>query len=166
MQSAKGQYTPERLTIGQIARLSGVTAKAIRYYESVGLLPPALRSGNGYRCYNQADVKRLALLRRLQLLGVSLETLKPLLAEDPDARCADVQQDVLRLIEVRMHTIDQEMMKLHLLHDQVECYHQRLLACYPGDQGSFYDCRDLSCLALPGETTYKEELHDALSNAR
>ncbi|GHO63026.1 hypothetical protein KSC_019180 [Ktedonobacter sp. SOSP1-52] len=46
----------ERLTIGQMAQRSGINAKAIRYYESIGLLPKAPRSANGYRSFCQADL--------------------------------------------------------------------------------------------------------------
>jgi hypothetical protein len=52
------------LTIGEAARLTGIGAKTIRFYEDIGLLPPARRSANRYRRYGQADVNRLVLLRR------------------------------------------------------------------------------------------------------
>jgi MerR family copper efflux transcriptional regulator len=153
------------LTIGQLAHLSGVNAKAIRYYESIGLLPLPRRSENGYRCYSQADVNRLTLLRRLRLLGVSLETLKPLLIEAPDRLCVEIQQKVLQLIGERMRAIDQEIRELHLLHRQVEHYHEQLLTCHPDAQESFGRCRDLSCLAFTSETTQQEEeRHAAVSN--
>lgn len=75
----------------------------------------AQRSENGYRCYNQADINRLVLLRRLRLLGVPLETLKPLLRDASDAQCLEVQQEVLQLIGERLVAIDQEMSELRLL---------------------------------------------------
>src|SRR5579872_4719389 len=56
----------ETLTIGQVARLTGVSAKTIRYYESVGLLPRPLRSANSYRRYGGADVNRILLLHCLR----------------------------------------------------------------------------------------------------
>ncbi|WP_236601565.1 MerR family DNA-binding transcriptional regulator [Ktedonobacter sp. SOSP1-52] len=155
----------ERLTIGQMAQRSGINAKAIRYYESIGLLPKAPRSANGYRSFCLADLNRLILLRRLRLLGVSLDRLAPLLRETTDAQCADVQQEVLHLIAERLAVIDEEMKELGLLREQVQAYHQHLFACHPASREAFQDCRDLSCLALSGETL-KEEVHDALSNAR
>ena len=69
----------KRLSIGQLARFTGIPAKAIRYYESVGIFPPPDRSENGYRRYDQADVNPLILLRRLRLLSVPLTTIRPLL---------------------------------------------------------------------------------------
>jgi MerR family copper efflux transcriptional regulator len=176
-QAGRTSREGERLTIGRLALLSGVSAKAIRYYESVGLLPPAKRSANGYRSYSRADLNRLILLRRLRLLGVSLEALKPLLEEAPHARCVEVQQETLRLIEERLRAIDQEIAELHLLRDQVEHYHkqllvcyqdaqEQLLACYPDAEESFGDCRDLSCLAGKSEAQRKEEMHVAVSSLR
>jgi DNA-binding transcriptional MerR regulator len=150
--TGEGQQGGERLTIGQVAQRTGVNAKAIRYYERIGLLPPAQRGENGYRRYSRADINRLILLRRLRLLGVSLDRLAPLLHDASDARCLDVQQEVLRLIGERVAAIDQEMMELRLLRDEVQDYHQRLLACRPVSQEIFQDCRDLSCLVFSGET--------------
>src|SRR5690348_824025 len=71
---------PEGLTtISQVAHLTGINAKAIRYYESIGLLPRPLRGENQYRRYSMVDVNRLNLLRRIRLLGVPLSTAKSLL---------------------------------------------------------------------------------------
>ena len=55
--STSGQQ--ESFTISQVASLTGITARAIRYYESIGLLPPPTRRPNQYRRYGMADVNRL-----------------------------------------------------------------------------------------------------------
>jgi MerR family transcriptional regulator, repressor of the yfmOP operon len=75
------------LRIGDVARLVGTTPRTIRYYEEMGLLaePPARASGR-HRLYSDAEVERLREVMRLkQLLGVTLEELKTLLAAE-DAR--------------------------------------------------------------------------------
>jgi DNA-binding transcriptional MerR regulator len=77
------------LRIGDVARLAGTTPRTIRYYEEIGLLPqaPARESGQ-HRLYSEAEVERLREVMRLKdLLGVSLEQLKTLLAAE-DARAA------------------------------------------------------------------------------
>jgi DNA-binding transcriptional MerR regulator len=81
---------PERsLRIGELARSAGTTARTIRYYEEIGLLPEAAaRAAGKHRVYTETDVERLREIRRLRdLLGVSLEELKELVAAE-DARAA------------------------------------------------------------------------------
>ncbi len=77
----------EKLRIGEVAELTGVTPRTIRYYEEIGLLPDAADRPQGqHRCYTQADVERLTEILRLRnLLGVSLEQLSKLI-EAEDAR--------------------------------------------------------------------------------
>jgi DNA-binding transcriptional MerR regulator len=79
----------ERLRIGDVAELTGTTARTIRYYEEIGLLPPAgKREAGRHRLYDEAAVERLRdLLRLKELLGLSLEELKQLVAAQ-DARAA------------------------------------------------------------------------------
>jgi DNA-binding transcriptional MerR regulator len=77
------------LRIGDVAKLAGTTPRTIRYYEEIGLLPPAAgREPGAHRTYAEADVERLTdLLRLKDLLGVSLEELKELV-EAEGARAA------------------------------------------------------------------------------
>ena len=77
------------LRIGDVAKLAGTTPRTIRYYEEIGLLPPApARVSGQHRLYTDAEVERLREVMRLKdLLGVSLEQLKTLLAAE-DARAA------------------------------------------------------------------------------
>jgi DNA-binding transcriptional MerR regulator len=77
------------MKIGDVARRVGTTTRTIRYYEEIGLLPPAPdRPSGGHRAYTEADVERLREILRLKaLLGVSLDELRQLLAAE-DARAA------------------------------------------------------------------------------
>lgn len=67
------------MNIGQASKKSGVSAKMIRYYESIGLLPTAPRTESGYRDYDVLDVSRLAFVRRSRDLGFSIERIRALL---------------------------------------------------------------------------------------
>jgi MerR family transcriptional regulator, gold-responsive activator of gol and ges genes len=60
------------LTVGQLAHATGVSAKTIRYYEQIGVLPAPRRSAAGYRQYSRHDVHRLLFIRRARALGLSL----------------------------------------------------------------------------------------------
>ncbi len=149
----------EPFTISQIARMTGVNAKAIRYYESIGLLPCPARFNNQYRRYSISDVNRLILLRRIRCLGVPLMQAKSLLIGASDVRCLDVQQELLKLVETRLIAIDQEIAELHRLRADMESYQRKLVDCHPDESQAFQVCADMSCIAISNENFEgKEEL--------
>ncbi|MFQ3182968.1 MAG: MerR family copper efflux transcriptional regulator [Alteromonas macleodii] len=80
------------MNIGEIATRSGLPAKTIRYYESIGLIN-FLRDTNGYRAFRQHDLHKLTFLGRARALGFSIEDCRNLLAlyEDQNRSSADVK---------------------------------------------------------------------------
>ena len=79
------------LTIGRLAKATGISTDALRFYERVQLLAPAGRTDTGYRLYNESDVRRLAFIKQAQLCGLSLEVIRELLqpVDGPNPRaCA------------------------------------------------------------------------------
>ncbi len=64
--------------IGQAAKASGITAKMIRYYESVGVIPIAKRSDSGYRQYSEQDLHTLSFVRSARKLGFGLDDISQL----------------------------------------------------------------------------------------
>ncbi|WP_323011213.1 MULTISPECIES: MerR family transcriptional regulator [Pseudomonadota] len=83
------------MNIGRVAKDSGVSTKMIRYYERIGLLPPASRRKSGYRSYSLSDVHVLRFIRRGRDLGFSVADLNELLSlwRDSSRQSADVKRN-------------------------------------------------------------------------
>jgi DNA-binding transcriptional MerR regulator len=68
------------LTIGDLARATGCTVPTIRYYEEIGLLPPAMRRTSGHRVYDDTTRHRLTLIRRCRELGFPIDQIRAMVA--------------------------------------------------------------------------------------
>jgi len=66
------------MNIGEAAKISGVNAKLIRHYESIGIIPKAGRSDSGYRTYSETDVHMLSFVKRARNMGFSMKEIKKL----------------------------------------------------------------------------------------
>ncbi|UJQ93915.1 Cu(I)-responsive transcriptional regulator [Mariluticola halotolerans] len=101
------------MQISDVARTTGVSAKMIRHYEAIGLIPPAPRRESNYRDYDHADIHRLGFVRRARDLGFSIPEIRDLLRlwEDRDRSSADVKalaQNHLAELDARI-TLMREM---------------------------------------------------------
>ena len=88
------------MNIGEAASESGVPAKPIRYYESIGLIPPAVRAENGYRNYSPFDIETLKFIQHARRLGFSVKDVGGLLElwRDKSRTSADVKALALKHI--------------------------------------------------------------------
>ena len=86
------------MNISDVAKITGLTSKAIRFYEEKGLVTPPMRSENGYRTYTQQHLNELTLLRQARQVGFNLEESGELvnLFNDPQRHSADVKRRTLR----------------------------------------------------------------------
>jgi MerR family copper efflux transcriptional regulator len=131
-----------QLNIGEAAKASGVSAKMIRHYESIGLIGAARRTEAGYRLYNQQDVQVLQFVHRARALGFSLEQIGDLLALWQDQHRASA--DVRALARRHIDELNQKIAQLESMRSTLE----RLAASCHGDERSA--CPILDDLATAG----------------
>lgn len=98
------------MNIGQVAARTGVTAKSIRYYESINLIPAAGRSQGGYRQYDDRDVQILRFIKRARGLGFSVAQVGELLSlyRDTDRAASEVKG----IVQSRIAEIDAKLAEL------------------------------------------------------
>jgi DNA-binding transcriptional MerR regulator len=126
------------LTIGKLGQAAGVKVPTIRYYELIGLLPVADRSGGNQRLYDRAALDRLAFIRHARELGFSLVAIRDLLSlsDRPDQSCAAadaIAKAQLQAVQARIVLLKALENELHRMIDQ--CAH-----------GAIKDCRVIETL--------------------
>ncbi len=118
--------------IGAAARLSGVKAPTIRYYEEIGLLPSPPRSDGNRRRYGAADLARLSFIRHARELGFEIDSIRTLLIlqDDPGQPCAAADA----VARARLAEVDQRIRSLTALRAELVtmvegCRHGRVAEC-------------------------------------
>ena len=106
------------MNIGEAARTSGVPAKTIRYYESIGLIPAASRSESGYRSFAQMDIDTLRFVQRARGLGFSVKDVARLLDLWRDRSRAS--SDVKALATEQIGEIDRKVAELLSMRDSLQ----------------------------------------------
>lgn len=106
------------MNIGQAAAASGVSAKMIRHYEAIGLIPAAGRSAAGYRSYGEPDVQVLRFIRRARDVGFGIGGIAELLALWRDRTRASA--DVKRLADERIGDLRQRIGHLMAMVETLE----------------------------------------------
>lgn len=101
------------MNIGEAAKISGVNAKLIRHYESIGIIPKATRSDGGYRTYSETDVHVLTFVRRARTLGFSMKEIKKLVSlwKNKSRASSEVKSLAVKHID-QMETKIQELQEM------------------------------------------------------
>ncbi|MBY6189782.1 Cu(I)-responsive transcriptional regulator [Microbulbifer agarilyticus] len=126
------------MNISQAARQAGLTPKALRYYESIGLLVP-VRGENGYRDYAAADVATLQFIQRARACGFAIEEVRELLSlyRNPSRRSHDAKA----LVAEKLAQVERQLQSLRVMRETLA----ELADSCPGDDSP--NCRILDQLA-------------------
>ena len=135
----------QALTIGQLAKATGVAAKTIRYYEQIGVLPIPSRTAGGYRQYDQSGVQRLRFIRRARSLGLPLRDVKTVIVGFGGRPRPALRPRLLALVRRQLSAVQNQSAELRLLQQQLEQVLHRLLTS-PREQHR-EGCR---CLEIEG----------------
>ena len=139
---------PRTLTIGDLAKATGVAAKTIRYYEEIGVLPAPSRTPAGYRQYDEPGVQRVRFIGRARTLGLPLRQLKMLTATLNGAERPPLRPRLLALVREQLSQVRNQIADLHLLERELEQVLRRPLA--PVRERRTQGCRCLDAGRAPG----------------
>lgn len=128
------------MTIGELARSTGVHVETVRYYERCGLVPQPARRPSGYRVYSADSVARIRFIKNAQELGFSLAEIKKLLELriDANTNCGEVR----RQAQIKLSEIND---KIRALQQMQQALLQLVAACEQG--GPQGECPILDALA-------------------
>ncbi|MEW6307637.1 MAG: heavy metal-responsive transcriptional regulator [Bacillota bacterium] len=111
------------LRIGQLARVAGVSAQTVRYYERLGLIAPPQRSEAHYRLYSEADLERLLIIRRAKLFNLSLDEIKQLL--ELSSQGVRPCQRLDELVRGHLQRLDERIRDLTAFRDDLALRYER-----------------------------------------
>ena len=126
-------------TIGNLARETGCKVQTVRYYEEIGLMPPAVRTAGNQRRYKDVHVARLAFIRHSRELGFSLDAIRELLSlsDDPDQPCEQAHD----VAHAHLEDVERRIASFVALRDELKTMVRR---CKRGRTG---DCQIIEVLA-------------------
>jgi DNA-binding transcriptional MerR regulator len=148
----------KRLKIGDLARITGLSIKTIRYYERRRLLEPPSRTEAGYRLYGSEEVARLQFIQRAKLLGLTLEEIRELVELAASCNKGEIVPRLEEVLEAKLLETERKLEELSAFRENLLYYRQRaedLKECVPTDRY----CEDVSfCGCLEAVTEGGERL--------
>ncbi len=127
------------MRISEVSKRSGVSATALRYYESIGLITPR-RSSNGYRVFDVDVLARLDLIEASKELGLPLEDIGQHLRMLDTASCTDVRDGLLPILAERVRQLDEKRARLDALRARLGRADHNLAACPDRDERCSTEC--------------------------
>lgn len=109
-----------KMRISELAEQAGVSHRTLHFYEREGLIEPAHREGKGYRYYDEQSFRRVELIKRLKVLGLSLEEIRevlPLYGEDPTGALG--KSRVIEILERHLKDAEVQIRQLQQFRDEL-----------------------------------------------
>jgi len=145
----------KQLKIGDVARITGLSIKTIRYYERRGLLEQPPRTEGGYRLYGPEEVARLRFVQRAKLLGLTLEEIRELVALAAKCNEGEIVPRLEEVLEAKLEETERKMAELGAFRQNLLYYRTRASALSDGVLPTDRYCEEVSfcgCLdAVIGE---------------
>ncbi len=157
------------LKISEAARLVGVPAKTLRYYEGIGLLSPAKRTESGYRLYGWRELEQIEFIRRAKLMGLSLEEIRGLVQSAEDGIPNGVFQRLDGLLERSLEETERKIEELRAFRESLLEYRDRAAeaeaqgACRCGVRGESEFC---GCVTAATDGVEPPDLRIVRENGR
>ena len=118
-----GEFT----SIGELARILDMSQRTIRYYEKIGLLNSIKRIEGGRRIYTEADLRRLKLIKRLKIMGMTLSEMQELEAMWTYEKSNEkVLKRLLELLGNHLKRLDERIEDLDILRHEIKEYQERI----------------------------------------
>lgn len=124
-----------QLTVGELAKRSGLTVRALHHYDAIGLLRPSSRSGAGYRLYGQADIERLHRIQALRQLGLPLA--------DIGVALSGPQQPLADVVERQIAQLDRDLADAARLRERLVHLRNQLASGQSPDLADWLDTLEL-----------------------
>ncbi len=124
-----------RLTVGELARRSGLTVRTLHHYDAIGLLSPSLRSDAGYRLYDRANIERLHRIQALRQLGLSLA--------DIGKALSGTELPLAGLIDRQIAQLDRELAQATHLRQRLRQLRRQLQAGQSPDLAEWLDTLEM-----------------------
>jgi len=168
---SKGGFsiTETVLKIGEVARLSGVPAKTLRYYEDIGLISPAGRTHSGYRLYGWREFEQIEFIRRAKLMGLTLEQIRGLVEVAEEGIPSGVFRRLDELLEQKLEETERRLEELQAFRENLLEYRERattaegLGACRCAERGEREFC---GCVTAATEGVTPPDLRVVRENGR
>lgn len=118
----------ECLSIGVLAKSTGVTTRTLRYYEEMGIMSPSCRSEGSTRSYTAEDVRKLKFILKLKELGLTIREMQELDRVYAEARETNrIIPLLVEMLDNHIDTLDEKMSKLSSLRKEIVEYRKRMI---------------------------------------